>query len=59
MPNNAAALYAMMALIGAGSIPLLPVALELAVEVTRNANGSSAILWFANVVADLVGFFWS
>lgn len=31
---------------------MLPVALELAVEVTRNADASSAVLWFAgNLVA--------
>lgn len=41
-----------MALIGACSLPMLPVALELAVEVTRNADASSAVLWFAgNLVA--------
>ena len=45
-------LFAIMALIGACSVPLLPIALELAVEVTRNADGSSAVLWFAgNLVA--------
>lgn len=44
-PNNATALYVILGLIGACSIPVLPVALELAVEVTRNADGSSAVLW--------------
>lgn len=34
-----------MAIIGAASLTLLPVALELAVELTRNANASSAMLW--------------
>ncbi|EKM52317.1 uncharacterized protein PHACADRAFT_260633 [Phanerochaete carnosa HHB-10118-sp] len=45
--NNTGGLFAIMALIGAGSVTLLPVAIELAVEVSRNADGSSAILWFA------------
>ncbi|THG96796.1 hypothetical protein EW026_g5107 [Hermanssonia centrifuga] len=44
--NNAGGLFTIMAIIGACSLTLLPVALELAVEVTRNP-GSAAILWFA------------
>jgi FLVCR family MFS transporter 7 len=35
-----------MTIIGACSLPLLPVGLELAVEVTRNADASSALLFF-------------
>ena len=35
-----------MAIIGIGSITLLPVGLELGCELTRNAEGSSAILLF-------------
>jgi len=46
-PNNVGALYALMAIIGATSLSLLPIALELAAELTRNADGSSAVLWFA------------
>ncbi|KAF7364730.1 MFS general substrate transporter [Mycena venus] len=46
-PNNAGAVYALCAIIGIGSITMLPIALELACEVTRNADGSSALLWFA------------
>ncbi|KAI0302742.1 MFS general substrate transporter [Russula brevipes] len=45
-PNNAAALYAILVVIGICSITLLPVAVELAVELTRNPDGSSAVLWF-------------
>ncbi|KAJ6577555.1 major facilitator superfamily domain-containing protein, partial [Mycena capillaripes] len=45
-PHNAAALFVIMAIIGASSLTLLPVALELGCEVTRNAQGSSALLWF-------------
>ena len=48
-PNNTGALFALMAIMGATSLTMLPVALELAVELTRNADGSSAILWFALV----------
>lgn len=46
-PNNTGGLFAIMALIGATSLTLLPVALELAVELTRNPDGSAAILWFS------------
>lgn len=45
-PNNEAGLFVVMTLIGICSVTMLPVALELACEVTRNADGSSAILWF-------------
>ncbi|KAJ7183293.1 major facilitator superfamily domain-containing protein [Mycena filopes] len=45
-PHNTAALFVIMAVIGAASLTLLPVALELGCEVTRNAQASSALLWF-------------
>ncbi|TCD60820.1 hypothetical protein EIP91_009489 [Steccherinum ochraceum] len=45
-PHNVGALYALMAIIGGSSLTLLPVALELAAELTRNADGSSAVMWF-------------
>ncbi|KAI0689392.1 major facilitator superfamily domain-containing protein [Cytidiella melzeri] len=45
--NDEGALYAIMALIGGLSLPILPAALELAVELTRNADASAAILWSA------------
>jgi FLVCR family MFS transporter 7 len=45
-PNNTAALFVLMAILGACAITMLPVALELACELTRNADASSAILWF-------------
>ena len=48
-PHDPGAIYALMAVIGACSLTLLPVALELAVEVTRNADVSAALLWFAYV----------
>jgi len=35
-----------MTILGVGSITLLPIGLELGCELTRNADGSSAILWF-------------
>ena len=38
-----------MAIIGGTSLSLLPIVLELAVELTRNADGSSAILWLSYV----------
>lgn len=43
--NNTGALFAMMAVIGVTSVPTLPIALELACELTRNPEGSSALLW--------------
>ncbi|KAJ7680271.1 major facilitator superfamily domain-containing protein [Mycena polygramma] len=46
-PNNTAGLYAICALIGITSVTMLPVSLELACEITRNADGSGALLWFA------------
>ncbi|KZP22380.1 MFS general substrate transporter [Athelia psychrophila] len=49
-PDNTGACFAIMALIGVMSVPTLPVALELACEITRNADGSAAILWcMANI----------
>lgn len=44
-PNNAAALFVSMAVIGSCCMTILPLAIELGIELTRNANGSSAILW--------------
>ncbi|KAG6331792.1 hypothetical protein ID866_7298 [Astraeus odoratus] len=44
-PNNIIVLFVMMVVIGACSVTMLPIALELGVELTRNADGSSAILW--------------
>jgi len=45
-PDNTAALFVILAVIGICSITMIPIALELGCEVTRNADGSSAILWF-------------
>ena len=45
-PHNVAALFAIFVIIGVCSITLLPVAVELGVELTRNSDGSSAVLWF-------------
>lgn len=46
-PNNTGGLFAIMAIIGVASLPGLPVALELGVELTRNAEGSTSLLWFS------------
>ncbi|KAI0920498.1 hypothetical protein AcV5_010215 [Taiwanofungus camphoratus] len=43
--GNTGGLFTIMAIIGAASLTMLPVALELVVELTRNADASSAILW--------------
>ncbi|KAI0737523.1 major facilitator superfamily domain-containing protein [Daedaleopsis nitida] len=53
-PNNEVALFVIMSIIGGTSLSLLPVVLELAVEITRNADGSSAILWLSTNVCGLV-----
>jgi len=45
-PHNAPALFLIFIVIGVCSITLLPVGIELGVELTRNPDGSSAILWF-------------
>lgn len=45
-PHNVAGLFAIFIVIGVCSITLLPVAVELGVEMTRNPDGSSAVLWF-------------
>ncbi|KAF9227412.1 MFS general substrate transporter [Gyrodon lividus] len=44
-PNNTAALFAIMVIIGTCSVTMLPVGLELGVELTRNADASAALLW--------------
>lgn len=43
-PGNTAGIFVIMGLIGAGSLTMLPVGLEMAVEVTRNAEGSAALI---------------
>ncbi|EIW81789.1 MFS general substrate transporter [Coniophora puteana RWD-64-598 SS2] len=44
-PDNAGALFVIFAVIGAGSVIMLPIGLELGCELTRNADGSAAVLW--------------
>lgn len=46
-PGNIGGLFAIMVIIGVGSLTMLPVGLELGCEVTRNSDGSSALLWFS------------
>ena len=46
-PDNIGVLFALCALVGILSFILLPVALEMGCELTRNAETSSAILWFS------------
>ncbi|KAF8212680.1 hypothetical protein K438DRAFT_1957299 [Mycena galopus ATCC 62051] len=46
-PHNAAVIYVLCVIVGVASVTMLPVSLELACEVTRNAEGSSSLLWFA------------
>ncbi|KAK2467889.1 hypothetical protein APHAL10511_000184 [Amanita phalloides] len=44
-PKNMGGLFAITALIGTISLTLLPVALELGADLTKNVEASSAILW--------------
>lgn len=44
-PHNIGVLFPLIAIIGSISVTLLPITLELAVELTRNAESSSAFLW--------------
>ncbi|EJD00097.1 MFS general substrate transporter [Fomitiporia mediterranea MF3/22] len=46
-PHNTGALFAIFVIIGVCSISMLPIALELGCELTRNSGASSAILWFS------------
>ncbi|KAF8135477.1 MFS general substrate transporter [Boletus edulis] len=43
--NNTAALFAIFVVIGIGSLTMLPIGLELGVELTRNADASASLLW--------------
>ncbi|KAF9263409.1 MFS general substrate transporter [Marasmius fiardii PR-910] len=45
-PNNTGGLFAVMAVIGVTSVTMLPVGLELACDVTQNAEASSSLMWF-------------
>ncbi|KIK67132.1 hypothetical protein GYMLUDRAFT_217102 [Collybiopsis luxurians FD-317 M1] len=53
-PHNMGGLFAIMTILGVSSITMLPVALELASDLTRNAEGSSAILWFMGNLLSIV-----
>ncbi|KAI6037951.1 major facilitator superfamily domain-containing protein [Pisolithus marmoratus] len=53
-PNNTAILFVSMVIIGTCSVAMLPLALELGVELTRNANASSAILWSSGNLFNIV-----
>jgi len=44
--GNTGGLFAIVVVIGVGSITMLPIGLELGCELTRNSGGSSALLWF-------------
>ena len=43
-------LFVIMGIIGMCLIPMLPVGMELGCELTRNTDGSAAIVWIAYVV---------
>jgi MFS transporter, FLVCR family, MFS-domain-containing protein 7 len=54
-PNNLAGIYVVLVLIASISFILLPVGLELGVEITRNAETSTAVLWSGG---NAVSFLW-
>ncbi|KAK7053012.1 hypothetical protein VNI00_004333 [Paramarasmius palmivorus] len=45
-PDNDGLLYVIMVIIGVSSLTLMPIALELGSDLTRNAEASSSLLWF-------------
>ncbi|KAJ4468140.1 major facilitator superfamily domain-containing protein [Lentinula aciculospora] len=53
-PHNTGGLFAIMTILGVTSVTMLPVGLELASDLTRNAEGSSAILWFMGNLFNVV-----
>ncbi|PAV15436.1 MFS general substrate transporter [Pyrrhoderma noxium] len=46
-PSNTAALYVISVIVGACSLTIVPIALELGCEITRNSEASSALLWLS------------
>ncbi|KAG9097270.1 hypothetical protein FS749_006658 [Ceratobasidium sp. UAMH 11750] len=52
--NNDAGIYVLMVVIGVSSFTLLPISLEIGCEVTRSAETSSAVLWFAGNLLSVV-----
>ncbi|KAF5367077.1 hypothetical protein D9758_003910 [Tetrapyrgos nigripes] len=52
-PNNTAALFVIMTIIGVSALTMLPIGLELGCDLTQNAEGSSSILW---AMGNLMGF---
>ncbi|KIM22040.1 hypothetical protein M408DRAFT_333098 [Serendipita vermifera MAFF 305830] len=54
-PNNLAGVFIVLVLIASISFILLPVGLELGVEITRNAETSTAVLWTGG---NAVSFLW-
>jgi MFS family permease len=44
-PNNTVALFVISIVIGVCSLPMLPIGMELSCELTRNTDGSAAIVW--------------
>jgi len=54
-PNNLIGIFVVLVLIASISFILLPVGLELGVEITRNAETSTAVLWTGG---NVVSFIW-
>ncbi|KAG9092784.1 hypothetical protein FRC07_011589, partial [Ceratobasidium sp. 392] len=52
--NNDAGIFVLMVVLGVSSFTLLPIALEIGCEVTRSAETSSAVLWFAGNLLSVV-----
>jgi len=53
-PHNTGGLFAIMTILGVCSLTMLPVGLELGCDLTKNADGSSALLWFTGNLFTIV-----
>ncbi|KAJ7183203.1 major facilitator superfamily domain-containing protein, partial [Mycena filopes] len=53
-PHNTPAIFAIMALLGISALTMLPVGLELASDLSRNPEGSAALMWFSSSLFSVV-----
>lgn len=53
-PNNLIGIYIVLVAISSVSFILLPVGLELGVEITRSAETSTAVLWFGGNFVSII-----
>jgi len=53
-PNDVVAIFVISIIIGVCSLPMLPVGMELSCELTRNTDGSAALVWFAGNLFSII-----